>query len=102
MKEIFPSSLNFFSVVTMKIFLIACNLLCLNEDNNKFVSFLCSDHGQNILTENSLSIHIEAGNIFYDNFNTNQIFHDFLIAHQDETKNLYAKQFPTIKDLKNT
>ena len=43
-------------------FLIACNLLGLNKDNNEFISFLCSDHGQNILIENRLSIHIRNRN----------------------------------------
>ena len=37
----------------------SCNLLWINKDNNEFVSFLCSDHGQDILTENNLSIHVE-------------------------------------------
>ena len=64
--------------------LIACNLFSLNKDNDEFVSFLCSDHGQNILIENNLSIHIETGNIFFDNFNTNENFYDFLMNQQDE------------------
>ena len=57
--------------------IIACNLLSLKEDNNKFISFLCLDHGQNILAENSLLIHTETGNIFYGNFNTNKSFCHF-------------------------
>ena len=64
----------------------ACNLIGLNEGNNEFVSFLCSDMGQNILMNNSLSIHVERGNIFYDNFSTNENFYNFLLAQQDETK----------------
>ena len=36
--------------------------------------FRFSDYGQNIITENRLSIHIESGNILYDNFNTNRNF----------------------------
>ena len=61
-------------------------MIGLNEDNNEFVSFLCSDMGQNILTNNSLSIHVERGNIFYDNFSTNENFYNFLLAQQDETE----------------
>ena len=45
-------------------FLQACNFLSLNEDNNEFASFLWSDMGQNIMTNNSLSIHVETGDVF--------------------------------------
>ena len=33
-----------------------------------------------------LSIHIEKGNIFYDNYNTNESIYCFLLNQQDETK----------------
>ena len=45
-------------------FVRACNFLSSNEDNNEFVSFLCSDRSQNIMADNNLSIHIESGNLF--------------------------------------
>ena len=79
-------NLNFFFDGDNDNLLNACNLIGLNEDNNEFVSFLCSDMGQNILTNNSLSIHVERGNIFYDNFSTNENFYNFLLAQQDETE----------------
>ena len=67
-------------------------MLGLSEDNNEFVSFLGSDHGQRIiLTENSLSIHKESGNIFYENFNTNKNPYNFLLAQQDNTKKFIGK-----------
>ena len=68
-----------------------CYSLGLNEDNDEFVFLLCSEHGQNILIENSVSIHIESGNIFYDNFNTNKNFYKFLQAQQDKTKKFIDK-----------
>ena len=37
------------------------------------------------MTNNSLSIHIESGNIFYQIFHTNENFYSFLLAQQDET-----------------
>ena len=52
----------------------------------------CSDRDQNIMTINSLSIHIESGVIFYQNFNTNENFHSFLLAQQDETKKIIPKR----------
>ena len=44
------------------------------------------------MTNNSLSIHIESGNIFYQNFNTNENFYSFLLAQQDETKAIVPKR----------
>ena len=55
-------------------FVQVCNFLSLNGDNNKFASFICSDIGQNIMTNNSLSIHLETGDIFYNNFKTKENF----------------------------
>ena len=43
--------------------LTACYLLGFSD--KEFVSFLCWDNGQNILTEKSLSIHVENGNIYF-------------------------------------
>ena len=74
-------------------FVKACNFLSSNEDKNEFVSFLCSDRSQNIMADNNLSIHIESGNLFFQNFNTNENFYSFLLAQQDETnKKLYRKE----------
>ena len=36
------------------------------------------------MTNNSLSIHIESGDIFYQNFNTGENFYNFLIAQQND------------------
>ena len=35
-----------------------------------------------------LSIHIQKGNIFYDNYNTNESIYSFLLNQQDETKQI--------------
>ena len=40
------------------------------------------------MPNNSLSIHIGSGNIFYQNFNTKENFYNFLLAQQDETKRI--------------
>ena len=69
-------------------FVNASNLIELDEDNNEFVYFHCSDMEQNMMTDNSLSIHIESRNIFHDNFNTNKNLYNFLLVQQDETKQL--------------
>ena len=69
-----PAQLEFFYGGDDENFVRACNFLSLNEDNNEFVLFSCSNRGQNIMTNNSRSIHIESGSIFYQNFNTNENF----------------------------
>ena len=70
----------------------ACNFSSLNEDNNEFISVLCSKHGQNIVANNKLSIYIESENNFYQNFNTNENVYSFLLAQQDETKAIIPKR----------
>ena len=66
--------------------------MSLNEDNNEFVSFFCSDIGQNIVVNNSFSIHIETGDIFYNDFNTKENFYNFLLTQQDESKQFIPKR----------
>ena len=64
----------------------------LSENNNEFVSFLCSDMEQNVMTNNSLSIHIETGDTCYKAFNTKESFYNFLLATQDELKHFIPKR----------
>ena len=59
--SLIPSQLGFFFSGDNDIFVQACNFLSLN---NELLSFLCSDIGQNIMTNNSLSVHVETGEIF--------------------------------------
>ena len=84
--------LEFFFVGDNDDFLNACNLIGLDENNNEFVLFLYFHMGQNILTKNSLSIHIETRNIFYSSFNTNENVYNFSLAQQDETKLFLPKR----------
>ena len=44
------------------------------------------------MTNNSFSIHIESGDIFYNNFNTEKNFYNFLLAQQDESKQVIPKR----------
>ena len=88
-----PVQLEFFHGEDNESFVRACNFLSPNEDNNEFVSFLCSDRSQNIMANNNLSIHIESGNIFFQNFNTNGNFYSCLLTQQDKiNKKLYWKE----------
>ena len=60
-----PAQSEFFYGRDNESFVRACNFLSPNEDNNEFVSFLCSDRSQNIMADNNLFIHIESGNLFF-------------------------------------
>ena len=71
-------------------FRINCDILGLNIDNSKLIDFICSERGE-LMQENILFIHVETGNIFYDNFNTNESFYD-LLAQQDENKQIINKR----------
>ena len=87
-----PPQLEFFFGGDNDNFLLTCNFLSLSENNNEFVSFLCSDMGQNIVTNNSLSIHMRTGDIFYNDFKTKERFYNFLLAQQDELKQFIPKR----------
>ena len=78
-----PPQFEFFFDGDNESFVNACNLIRRNEDNNEFVYFLCSDMGQNMMTDKSLSIHTESGNIFSDNFNKNK---NFLLHNKTKQK----------------
>ena len=67
-------------------FFLMCSRLGLNKDNDNFIDFLSLDIGSQIFRENMLSIHIETGNIFHNNYNTNKSIYSFLLNQQDKTK----------------
>ena len=45
------------------------------------------------MQRNKLSIHIETGNIYYDNIDTGESIYSFFIAQQDHTKKLMFEEF---------
>ena len=91
MKILFLISLNFSMVVSMKTLfrhVIFCHLMTTTE--NSLLSWhLTKDK---TMANNNLPIHVESGNIFYRNFNTNENFYSFLIAQQDETTAIITKR----------
>ena len=50
------------------------------SDTIDFINFLQSNVCKKILEDNKLKIHIETGNIYYDNNDTNESIHNFIIA----------------------
>ena len=81
-----PEQIEFFYGGENENFVRACNFLSHRNGNREFIAFLISDIGQNIMTNNSLSIHIEFRYNFYQNFNANENFYSLFLAQQHETK----------------
>ena len=45
------------------------------------------------MTQNKLSIHVESGDIFYDNHNTEENFYSFLLSQQNDETAYVPKNF---------
>ena len=75
-------------------------MLGLTGDSSEFIDFLFSSAGEQIMQENSMSIHLESGNLFYDNFNTQENLYDFLLNQQDENKVTIRKKIAYYKTFK--
>ena len=62
MKLLLLTNLNFFMVVSRTTLF---NFLSPNNDKENLLLSLYSGEGQNLMTNNNLSTHVESGNIFY-------------------------------------
>ena len=65
---------------------VAKNVGIINDSNKKFLEFLTSKFGKNLLTKNKIQIHLDSGQIFHDNKITSESLYDFLKKQQDLTK----------------
>ena len=92
-KSEIPDSIEFYFGGENEKFFIKCKLLNLSVENENFVDFLSNDYCSNIMRENKLLIHIESGNVYFDNFNTNESIYDFLLWKQDFEKKLTNGDF---------
>ena len=52
----------------------------LNDETRGFLDFLQSNVCKRLLENNKLKIHIESGKIYYDNNDTNESIHSFILA----------------------
>ena len=75
-------------------------MLGITGDSSEFTNFLFSSAGEQIIQENSMSIHLESGNLFYDNFNTQENLYDFLLNQQDENRIIIRKKIAYYKTFK--
>ena len=60
----------------------------LSPSNLEFLDFLQSDECKEIFLVNKLQIHIETGNIYYDNKDTNESIYDFFLNNKIQIKGL--------------
>ena len=49
--------------------------LGISPENREFATFLLSDLGRKTMTKNKLSIHVDSGDISYNNHNTEENFY---------------------------
>ena len=78
-------------------FVNALEFIGLRPINREFSAFLLSDLGRKTMAENKLSIHVESGDIFYDNHNADENFYSFLLSQQNDEaayvpKNVHIKR----------
>ena len=73
-----PESIYFFYGGDSELFNNALEFLGLSPINREFGAFLLSDLGLKTMTQNKLSIHVDSGDIFYNNQNTGENFYSFL------------------------
>ena len=65
----------------------------LTEENRKFIEFLQSEYCRKIFETNNLKIHIETGNIYYQDRDTNESIFHFIQNQQNITKGVVQKDF---------
>ena len=65
-------------------FVKALEFIGLSTINREFSAFLLSDLGRKTMTQNKLSIHVESGDIFYDNHTTGENFYSVLFSQQND------------------
>ena len=73
----------FFEAGQNKEFEDKVKLIGLSSDSIEFLEFLQSSFCQEVLMENKLKIHIESGNIFFNNLDTNQFIYGFFFKQQE-------------------
>ena len=94
-----PESIYFFYGDESENFVRSLEFIGLSPINREFGDFLLSDLSRKVMTENRLSIHIESGDIFYDNHNTGENFYSFLLSQQNDEAAFVPKKFSYGKEV---
>ena len=69
-----PESIYFFYRGESEQYVTALEFIGLSPINREYSAFLLTDLGRQTMAQNKLSIHVESGDIFYDNHNTGENF----------------------------
>ena len=88
-----PESIYIFYGRESEQFVQALEFIGLSPINREFAAFLLSHLGLKTMTQNKLSIHVESGEIFYDNHNTGENFYNFLLSQQNGEAAYAPKKF---------
>ena len=72
----------------------------LTTENKNFVEFLQSEYCRKILENNNLKIHLETGNIYYNDRDTNESIFHFIQNQQNVTKGIIRHDFKFSGDFK--
>ena len=88
-----PKNIYFFYGGYSDNFLRSLKFMALSPMNREFGAFLMSDLGRQIMAENKLSIHVESGDIFYENHNNEESFYNFLLAQRNDDAAFIPKKF---------
>ena len=82
------SNLNFFTGEKNKKFDDIIQVIGPSSNNLDFLDFLQSDQCKQILINNKLKIHIETGNIYYDDQDTNESILNFFLFNKIQLQGL--------------
>ena len=82
------SNLNFFTGEKNKKFDDIIRGIGPSSNNLDFLDFLQSDQFKQILVNNKLKIHIETGNIYYDDQDTNESILNFFLFNKIQLQGL--------------
>ena len=93
-----PFEFEFFSGGKNEKFAEIVRSLAPSTDNLEFLTFLQSDVCKKILTHNKLKIHVETGNIYYNNVDTNESIHNFINAQQNPITGYIKHNFTFDRD----
>ena len=88
-----PENIYFFYGGDSQQFVDALEFIGLSPVDREFAAFLLSDIGRQTMTQNKLSIHVESGDIFYYNHNTEENFYSFLLSQQNDEAAYVPKKF---------
>ena len=63
------------------------------ESNEPFLDYLSSNSAREVLSKYKMKIHLDTGNIYYNNLNMRESIYSFMHAQQDETKKIIDFDF---------